>query len=66
MGEKNISTEYDEEQMRSFTLGVLNDLQALQQMLDQGMFEENVLRIGAEQEMFLVDSSMHPSPISTE
>ncbi len=66
MGEQKVSTEYDDIQMRAFTLGVLNDLQALQTMLDQGMFEEDVRRIGAEQEMFLVDSAMRPAPIAVD
>ncbi|MBX3293239.1 MAG: CBS domain-containing protein [Acidobacteria bacterium] len=66
MGEKTISLEYDEAQMRTFTMGVLHDLQALEKMLESGMFEENVLRIGAEQEMFLVDSAMRPAPIAME
>lgn len=66
MGDKHVNTEYDEEQMRSFTLSVLNDLQALEFMLDAGLFEEDARRIGAEQEMFLVDSSMHPAPLVTE
>jgi hypothetical protein len=66
MGDKRVTSEYDEEQMRAFTLGVLNDLQALEAMLGAGMFEETVRRIGAEQEMFLVDSSMHPAPLVTE
>lgn len=66
MGDKKVSTEYDEEQMREFTLGVLNDLQAMEKMLDAGMFEEDVCRIGAEQEVFLVDQAMHPAPIAMD
>lgn len=66
MGEKNIDSGYDDERMRDFTLSVLNDLKALQHMLDGGMFEENIRRIGAEQEMFLVDSAMRPSPYAVE
>ena len=66
MGDKSVTSEYDEEQMRAFTLGVLNDLQALEMMLDAGMFEETARRIGAEQEVFLVDSSMHPAPFAVE
>lgn len=66
MGDKKVTSEYDDKQMRHFTLGVLNDLQALENMLSSGMFEEGVRRIGAEQEMFLVDSAMRPSPIVTE
>jgi len=66
MGDKKVTRNYDDEQMRAFTLGVLNDLQALEQMLSTGMFEEDVCRIGAEQEMFLVDSSMHPAGLAVE
>src|SRR6188508_1453323 len=66
MGEKNVTKSYDEGQMREFTRTVLNDLQALEMLLSGGQIEEDVLRIGAEQEMFLVDSSMHPSPIVSE
>ena len=66
MGDKKVTTEYDDAQMRSFTLGVLNDLRSLEHMLDSGMFEETARRIGAEQEMFLVDSAMHPAPLAIE
>ena len=66
MGDKTVTSDYDEQQMRSFTLGVLNDLQALEHMLDAGMFEEGVRRIGAEQEMFLVDSAMRPAGLAVE
>lgn len=63
MGEKQVSTESDEGRFRNFTRSVLSDLKALEMMLDARMFEENVLRIGAEQELFLVDESMHPAPM---
>ena len=66
MGDKTVTSHYDEQQMRAFTLGVLNDLQALEQMLDAGMFEEGVRRIGAEQEVFLVDSAMRPAGLAVE
>ena len=66
MGEQNVSTEQDEQQMRQFTKAVLNDLQALEKMLANGQMEEDVLRIGAEQEMFLIDSAMHPAPLIQE
>ncbi len=64
MGEKNVTTETDDYQMRQFTKAVLNDLQALEKMLDEGLMESDALRIGAEQEMFLVDSSFHPAPLA--
>jgi hypothetical protein len=54
MGEKKVSTKSNEQKLRAFTKAVLNDLQALEKMLEEGMMEENALRIGAEQEMFLL------------
>jgi hypothetical protein len=33
-------------------------------MLERGMFEEGVARIGAEQEAFLIDAGGHPAPLS--
>ncbi|PYS98295.1 MAG: hypothetical protein DMF63_16715 [Acidobacteria bacterium] len=66
MGDKKVTNEYGEQEMRDFTLGVLSDLDALEKMLAEGMIESGVRRIGAEQEMFLVDRSMHPAPLVNE
>lgn len=66
MGEKNVSAAGDERSKRDFTNAVLNDLAALEEMIASGAMETGVARIGAEQEMFLVDSSMHPSPTVME
>jgi CBS domain-containing protein/gamma-glutamylcysteine synthetase len=66
MGDKKVSMEIDEKRMRTFTKAVLNDLQALETMIAGGQMEEGVLRIGAEQEMFLVDSALHPAPLVLE
>ena len=66
MGDKKVTSQYGEDEMRAFTAGVLNDLQALEQMLDSGMLDEGVTRIGAEQEVFLVDSAMHPAGLAVE
>jgi CBS domain-containing protein len=63
VGVKTVTSEYDETQLRAFTRAVLNDLQALELLLSSGTMEEDVRRIGAEQEMFLVDSSLHPAPV---
>ena len=41
---------------------MLRDLQALDRMLAEDAFETDVIRIGAEQEMFIVDGSWQPSP----
>lgn len=66
MGEQKISSQSDESQLRTFTKAVLNDLHALEKMLTGGLMEENARRIGAEQEMFLVDSSMRPAPLAMQ
>lgn len=66
MGDKKVLMEQDESRLRHFTKAVLNDLQALEKMLAEGLMEENALRIGAEQELFLVDSAMHPAPLILE
>lgn len=45
---------------------MLRDLHALERLLDSGVFETGNPRIGAEQEMFLVDRAWQPSPIALE
>ncbi len=60
MGEQNISRHNLEETKRKFTRAVLNDLRALELMVDQGLIESDATRIGAEQEMFLVDNDYRP------
>jgi CBS domain-containing protein len=55
----------DEVRRRAGTLALLEDLRTLEAMLARGGFDEG-RRIGAEQEMFLVDSAMRPAPIAVE
>src|SRR5829696_8992291 len=66
MGDKKVTREYCDSEMREFTLAVLDDLDALETMLRDGMIENGVRRIGAEQEMFLIDKAMHPAPLLEE
>lgn len=66
MGEKRVKTETGDSELRAFTRAVLNDLYALEKMLEGGLLEADVSRIGAEQEMFLVDSAMRPAPLAME
>ena len=51
----------DEETLRAFSKALLDDVAALESMLAAGRFETGVRRIGAEQEMFLVDDAMLPA-----
>jgi CBS domain-containing protein/gamma-glutamyl:cysteine ligase YbdK (ATP-grasp superfamily) len=43
---------------------LLNDVHAFERMLDEERFETGIRRVGAEQEMFLVDSAMRPVPLA--
>jgi CBS domain-containing protein len=61
-GKYDVDTEQEGEQLRGFTNRVLRDLRALELMLERGMFETGIRRIGAEQEVFLVDRNWRPAP----
>jgi CBS domain-containing protein/gamma-glutamylcysteine synthetase len=66
MGEQDVTTTPEGEQLRAFTKHLLNDLRALERMIADGLIESGVRRIGAEQEMVLVDRNYQPAPISLE
>jgi CBS domain-containing protein len=51
---------------RQFTHALLRDMHALDRMLAEGRLESGVRRIGAEQEMFLTDTSWRPAPVALE
>ena len=63
---KAVDPESDAQQRREFTHAILGDLRALERMLKEGLFETGVRRIGAEQEMFLVDQAWAPAPGALE
>ncbi len=66
MGEHNVAPEMDAENVQAFMKALLDDLRALDYMIDNDLFENGVRRIGAEQEMFLVDENLRPAPVSVE
>jgi CBS domain-containing protein len=66
MGDKNVQSKYNENELRTFTRAILTDLRALDEMLGGGQIESGVRRIGAEQEMFLIDSALHPASLAPE
>jgi CBS domain-containing protein len=66
MGEHNVEGHVDEKQSQAFMKALLEDLRALAFMLEDGRFESGVRRIGAEQEMFLIDRYFRPAPVSLE
>ncbi len=67
MGEQKVSLVQSKEQMRSFVQSLLKDIRALEHMLDNNMFESGITRIGAEQEMVLVNNqTMNPASIAMD
>src|SRR6185369_7112817 len=66
MGEHNVEQSVDEKKAQAFMRALLEDLRALAFMLNHGGIETGITRIGAEQEMFLVDSHLRPAPVSLE
>lgn len=58
----DVDNEHAGEQLRGFTQKVLRDLRALELMLERGAFETGIRRIGAEQEVFLVDRQWRAAP----
>lgn len=66
MGELNVVAASDPALMRRFTHALLRDLKALDIMLSKGMIETGVQRIGAEQELCLVDKYWRPAPLIME
>ncbi len=66
MGRSEVAPDLDPESIRGFTKSLLDDLRALEQIIEQGLIESGVQRIGAEQEFFLVDQNWRPAPVATE
>ena len=64
MGEHNVEQHVDEKKAQSFMKALLEDLRALAFMLENGRIESGARRIGAEQEMFLIDRYLRPAPVS--
>ena len=63
MGQHDVRQEADQAALRQFTRQLIQDVRALEYMLEQNMFERGVRRIGAEQELFLVDERWQPAPV---
>lgn len=66
MAKHKVQHESDDSAKRVFMKALLNELHALERMLESGLFETGVRRIGAEQEMFLVDAACRPAPVSMD
>jgi CBS domain-containing protein/gamma-glutamylcysteine synthetase len=58
---KEVEAKKDAEKHRDYMVALLQDLHALERMLADGLFETGNRRIGAEQEMFLVNQAWAPA-----
>lgn len=61
MGEQNIEQFASEASQQAFMKSLLEEVRALEAMLEKGMVESDVSRIGAEQEMFLINEARQPA-----
>ncbi len=66
MGEQNVRHATEVAELRRFLKRLLRDVRAMEHMLEHGLIESGVRRIGAEQELFLVDDTWRPAPRATE
>ncbi|MGV6852073.1 MAG: CBS domain-containing protein [bacterium] len=66
MGEQNVNEATDSQEMRTFMRALLEDVRVLENMLNTDLFERDIRRIGAEQEVFLVDKAGKPILTATE
>ncbi len=66
MGDFKVKLASSKEEIKKFTKNLLKDVQAFENMLENNWFEEGVSKIGAEQELCLVDKNFKPYPINLE
>ncbi|MGB1038725.1 MAG: CBS domain-containing protein [Bacteroidia bacterium] len=66
MGNQSVNKFSDPEAKKRFTRMLINDINALEQMLENGQIESGITRIGAEQELCLVDNEFLPKSNNLE
>lgn len=66
MDERRVGSTISPEQRRLVTKRLLTDLRALETMLDNGMIESDVRRIGAEQELCLIGKGSRPVGVALD
>lgn len=66
MGNQKVSRLNSKKENQNFIIALLKDLHSFKYMLENDWFEKDPIRIGAEQEMVLVDSYYKPNPIAPQ
>ncbi|MEM6299078.1 MAG: CBS domain-containing protein [Bacteroidota bacterium] len=64
MGSLQVRLAKNHKELNAYTRRLLRDVQALKRMLDEDLFESDSIKIGAEQEVCLVDDHGKPAPIA--
>ena len=64
MGVETVKLAESKDQVQEFIKYLLKDIRAMERMLEDDLFETDIVRIGAEQELCLVDKYAKPAPIS--
>jgi CBS domain-containing protein len=66
MGVHDILEDASDDRSGLFRQALLADLRALEQLLARNAFESDIVRIGVEQEMFLVDAKHRAAPVAAQ
>ncbi|WP_375241533.1 hypothetical protein [Lacinutrix sp.] len=61
MGNLNVTKLQNKEEHANYIHHLMNDLEALDLMLKADLIEKEPIRIGAEQEFFIVDDAFYPN-----
>ncbi len=66
MGQHDVEQEIDQTKLQAFMSAMLDDLRALDYLIDHDQIESGKHRVGAEQEVFLVNRRLGPAPLALE
>ncbi len=66
MGDLNVTLVSNQKQLNDFTKHLLLDVQALERMIEEDWFDDGPGKIGAEQEICLIDEYFKPAPVAME
>lgn len=66
MGDQTVKLVSNKAEEKEFMQQLLRDIRALEKMLEDGLIESGITRIGAEQELCFVNKSFRPSPIAMD
>lgn len=66
MGDHKINTKPDDRERIEFLSHLIDDLKSLEHMFENGMIEDDIIRIGAEQEICIVNKQWRPAQNAVE